>query len=30
MPPDKTDLLYGTLALMILRTLDVLGPQQTT
>ncbi|MDE3157092.1 MAG: PadR family transcriptional regulator [Acidobacteriota bacterium] len=24
--PDKADVLYGTLALMILRTLDVLGP----
>ncbi len=27
MPPDKADILYGTLALMILRTLDALGPQ---
>ncbi len=27
MPPDKSDLLSGTLALMILRTLDALGAQ---
>ncbi len=27
MPPDKSDVLYGTLALMILRTLEALGPQ---
>src|SRR5579884_3481973 len=27
MPPDRTDVLYGTLALMILRTLEALGPQ---
>ena len=27
MPPEKTDVLYGTLALMILRTLEALGPQ---
>ena len=27
MPPEKADVLYGTLALMILRTLDALGPQ---
>lgn len=26
MPPDKLDVKQGTLALMILRTLDVLGP----
>jgi len=26
-PPEKTDVLYGTLALMILRTLEALGPQ---
>ena len=26
MPPDKTDVLQGTLALMILKTLDTLGP----
>jgi PadR family transcriptional regulator, regulatory protein PadR len=27
MPPDKTDVLHGSLALMVLRTLDTLGPQ---
>ena len=27
MPPDKTDVLQGTLALMILKTLDTIGPQ---
>jgi transcriptional regulator len=27
MPPDKTDVLQGTLALMILKTLETLGPQ---
>jgi PadR family transcriptional regulator PadR len=27
MAPDKTDVLQGTLALMILKTLDTLGPQ---
>src|SRR5512140_1018590 len=27
MPPEKADVLYGTLALMILRTLEALGPQ---
>ena len=26
MAPDKTDVLYGTLALMILRTLETMGP----
>ena len=26
MAPDKTDVLHGTLALMILRTLDTMGP----
>jgi len=26
MAPDKTDVLYGTLALMILKTLDTMGP----
>ena len=25
--PDKTDVLHGSLALMVLRTLDTLGPQ---
>ena len=27
MAPDKTDVLQGTLALMILKTLETLGPQ---
>ena len=27
MSKDKTDVLYGSLALMVLRTLDTLGPQ---
>jgi transcriptional regulator len=27
MPADKTDVLHGSLALMVLRTLDTLGPQ---
>ena len=27
MPKDKTDVLHGSLALMVLRTLDTLGPQ---
>lgn len=27
MPNDKTDVLHGSLALMVLRTLDTLGPQ---
>jgi transcriptional regulator len=27
MPDDKTDVLHGSLALMVLRTLDTLGPQ---
>jgi transcriptional regulator len=27
MPADKTDVLQGTLALMILKTLDTIGPQ---
>lgn len=27
MPTDKTDVLYGTLSLMVLRTLEALGPQ---
>jgi transcriptional regulator len=27
MAPDKTDVLQGTLALMILKTLDTIGPQ---
>ena len=27
MTKDKTDVLYGSLALMVLRTLDTLGPQ---
>ena len=27
MPTDKTDVLQGTLALMILKTLDTIGPQ---
>ena len=26
MPSDRTDVLYGTLALLILKTLDVMGP----
>ena len=26
MAPDKTDVLYGTLALMVLKTLDTMGP----
>lgn len=26
MPPDKPDVLHGTLTLMVLRTLDTLGP----
>jgi PadR family transcriptional regulator PadR len=26
MTPDKTDVLYGTLGLMIIKTLEVLGP----
>ena len=26
MPRDRTDVLYGTLALMVLKTLDTLGP----
>lgn len=26
MPPDKTDVLHGSLAFMVLRTLDTLGP----
>jgi PadR family transcriptional regulator PadR len=27
MPPDKPDVLHGSLALMVLRTLDTMGPQ---
>jgi PadR family transcriptional regulator PadR len=27
MPADKSDILHGSLALMVLRTLDTLGPQ---
>ena len=27
MPPDKPDVLHGSLALMVLRTLDSMGPQ---
>jgi PadR family transcriptional regulator, regulatory protein PadR len=27
MPKEKTDVLYGSLAFMVLRTLDTLGPQ---
>jgi PadR family transcriptional regulator, regulatory protein PadR len=26
MPPERTDVLYGTLALLILKTLDAMGP----
>ena len=27
MPKEKTDILHGSLAFMVLRTLDTLGPQ---
>ena len=30
MTPDKSDVLYGTLGLMVIKTLEALGPMQGT